>query len=99
MYIYIYNYSIMTAEQLTNIRSFITADRFVNMRDIQKSPKNTLTGVKIIMNGSKAKGIYMDMNEWEEYLEDLEMIKSPTYKQNIAESRASGKPIPAEDVW
>lgn len=50
------------------------------------------------MNGSKAKGIYMDMDEREEYLEDLEMINSSTYKQNIAESRAS-KTIPADQVW
>ena len=89
----------MTTTQLTNIRSFITADRFVNMREIQKSPKNTLTGIKIIMNGSKAKGIYMDMNEREEYIEDLEMIKSATYKHNIEESRTSGDTIPANQVW
>ena len=89
----------MTTTQLTNIRSFITADRFVNMREIQKSPKNTLTGIKIIMNGSKAKGIYMDMNEREEYIEDLEMIKSPTYKEQLQESRTSGEHIPANQVW
>jgi hypothetical protein len=88
----------MNATTMLDIKNFVTTDRFVNMREIQKSPKNTLTGVKIIMNGSKAKGIYMDINEREEYLEDIEMMKSPTYRQHIEASRASGKPIHADEV-
>lgn len=89
----------MTTATLSNFRRFVTADRFVSIRDIQKSPTQTLQWIKIVMNGSKPKGIYMDMNEREDYLEDIEMIQSSSYKKAIAESRKSWTPIPADQVW
>ena len=72
----------MTVAELSKMTSFLTPDRFVSIREIQKSPTKVLTGIKLVMNGSKPKGIYMDMKQRQERWYDLEKIQSELFKTN-----------------
>ncbi len=87
----------MTIKEIAQLSKFTLSDRFVSVRDIQKSPTKSLQWVKIIMNGSKPQGIYMDIAHRDEYIEDLEMVHSDHYKKEIIDSRLSWQ-ISAEEV-
>lgn len=100
-YVYIYYYlDPMTTAELLSFGRQITPSSFVGIADLQKSPKKALAwpGLKVIMNNAKPQWVYLSLSEWEDLMEDFDMMNSPTYKQNIAESRASGV-VDASEVW
>ena len=80
----------MTIQEVSLLSKYLTADKLVSIRDIQKSPTKALSWVKIVMNGKNAQWIYVDMDQWEDFLEDQEMMNSKNFKKNLEESRKSG---------
>lgn len=76
-----------STQELVTLWRWFTKDSFVGIADVQKSPKKSLQWFKLIMNGSKPQGIYMDYQTREDFIEDFEMINSPAYQQKIVESR------------
>ena len=73
-------------------------ERVVNIRDLQKSPSNSLKGITRILRGKNTLGYFLDPQALDDLIEDMEATKSPTYLKRIAAARKDKTRIPLTDV-
>lgn len=76
----------------------LKSSRFVAIKEIQQRPAQLFDWRKIITSNGKPRGISFSIEEWEEIMEDLDAIQSPTYWKKIAQSRKSKKFYSKEDI-
>lgn len=91
----------MTTQDLVSMWRILKKENFVSIRDLQKSPTKSLTSVywpKVIINNWKPMWVYLDYDDYEELMEDLEALSSKNYLKKIEESRKS-ELVSAEKVW
>ena len=91
----------MTTNEMIAVANVLRKENFVSIRDLQKSPTKSLTstdGMKIIINNWKPMWVYIDYDDYEELMEDLQALSNPKYLEKIRKSRDSGI-VPAKKVW
>ena len=73
-------------------------ERIVNIKELQKSPSRSLQGLTRILKGSTTLGYFLSAQDFEDFVEDLQAVRSLSYRRRIARSRRSKKVLSLAQV-
>ena len=77
---------------------WLSADRFIAIKEIQQKPNLLFDGRRVITSNGKPKGISFSLEEREHVLEDIQALQSEMYQKKIAASRITKKLHSREEV-
>lgn len=76
----------------------IKNERVVNIKELQKSPSRHLKNITRILRGNQTLGYFLDEEAFDNLIEDLEAMSSPSYLDSIKKARASKKQYSIREV-
>lgn len=72
---------------MPGIFNLFAREHVASIRDVQKNPSKALRGITRVMRGSKTIGFFLSNEDWDEFLEDIEAMNSPSLKARVKRAR------------
>jgi len=90
----------MTTQEILAVANIIKPENFVSIRELQKSPTKTLSSwdMKIILNNWKPVWVFFSIDQFEQLLEDIELLQDEQYLKDIEEARKETEEYSRDDV-
>ncbi len=81
--------------------SVLARENVASIRDVQKNPSKALRGITRVIRGSKTIGFFLSNEEWEDLLENIEAMSSPSFRARVRSARRQmkeGKTVPLAEI-
>lgn len=76
----------------------IKNEKVINIKELQKSPSRYLKNITRILRGNETLGYFLDQEAFENLIEDLQALSSPTYIKKIKKARSAKKAYSLKEV-
>jgi len=86
---YILMYILNIQKYMLQTLKILKNEAIINIKELQKSPSQYLKGITRILKGKKTIGFFLDVEIFENLIEDLEAMNSPKYLDSIKRARDS----------